>query len=178
MKALLLTLALLATPALALDINDASREELVTAGFSTTDADRIIAARTANGAFSSSRDLLRIEGISQGDLNRVRGKLTIAGEDVTTRSGTAPAIPGERPAIAGKKSGTDDASRTGQHQENESEHASGDDHSHDSSGKAEKDSSSKSSDSKEGQEKDSSGKGGDSKDGKEKGDSGKGKGRG
>lgn len=170
MKALLLTLALLATPALALDINDASREELVTAGFSATDADRIIAARTANGAFTSSRDLLRIEGISQGDLNRVRGKLTIAGEDVTTRSGTAPAIPGERPAIAGKKSGTDDASRTGQHQENESEHASGDDHSHDSS--------SKSSDSKEGQEKDSSGKGGDSKDGKEKGDSGKGKGRG
>lgn len=170
MKALLLTLALLATSALALDINDASREELVTAGFSTTDADRIIAARTANGAFTSSRDLLRIEGISQGDLNRVRGKLTIAGEDVTTRSGTAPAIPGERPAIAGKKSGTDDASRTGQHHENESEHASGDDHSHDSN--------SKSSDSKEGQEKDSSGKGGDSKEGKEKGDSGKGKGRG
>ncbi|GHD73346.1 hypothetical protein ACFSQE_18375 [Vogesella fluminis] len=110
MKQLIILLGLLAAPAMALDVNDASYDELVAAGFSTTDAQHIIDAQLTT-TFSSSRDLLAIKGITQGDLNRVRSSLTINGEPVTTRSGTAPAIPGVRAAIpAGKSAAGDTAS--------------------------------------------------------------------
>lgn len=110
MKQLIILLGLLAAPAMALDVNDASYDELVAAGFSTADAQRIVDAQPST-IFSSSRDLLKIKGITQGDLNRVRSSLTINGEPVTTRSGTAPAIPGVRAAIpAGKDAAGDTAS--------------------------------------------------------------------
>ncbi|MDC7714742.1 hypothetical protein PQU96_11510 [Vogesella sp. LYT5W] len=105
MKQLIILLGLLAAPVMALDINDASYDELVAAGFSTVDAQRIVDAQLTT-TFTNSRDLLAIKGITQGDLNRVRASLTINGEPVTTRSGTAPAIPGVRAAIPASKSST------------------------------------------------------------------------
>lgn len=98
----------LAAPALAIDINDASVAQLVAAGFSATDAQTIYDAihptvDTIN-PITSSQQLLGLPGITQGDLNRVRSQLTVNGLRVTTRSGTAPAIPGVSPAIPAKKS--------------------------------------------------------------------------
>lgn len=112
MKQLIILLGLLAAPVMALDVNDASYDELVAAGFSTADAQRIVDAQPST-TFSSSRDLLKIKGITQGDLNRVRSSLTINGEPVTTRSGTAPAIPGVRAAIPASKSSTVDLGSPG-----------------------------------------------------------------
>lgn len=96
-----LLLGMLAIPALALEVNSATQEELVAAGFSSTQAQNIIQARTL-GLFHSSADLLGIDGITQGSLNRVRAVLTVDGRRITTPSGTAPAIPGVGPAIPGK----------------------------------------------------------------------------
>lgn len=112
MRTLLLPLALLVVTgqAVALELNTATVSELVDAGFSTTDAQKIYdATHPLSGTpttFSSSRELLAIKGITQGDLNRVRSSLTINGEPVTTRSGTAPAIPGVRAAIPASKDST------------------------------------------------------------------------
>ncbi len=105
MKQLIILLGLLAAPAMALEVNEATYDELVAAGFSTVDAQRIVDAQLTT-TFTSSSDLLAIKGITQGDLNRVRASLTINGEPVTTRSGTAPAIPGVRAAIPTSKSST------------------------------------------------------------------------
>lgn len=112
MKQLIILLGLLATPAMALEVNVASYDELVAAGFSTADAQRIVDAQLTT-TFTSSRDLLAIKGITQGDLNRVRSSLTINGEPVTTRSGTAPAIPGVRAAIPASKNSTVDLASKG-----------------------------------------------------------------
>lgn len=107
MRHLLCMLALLSTPVLAaVDINTASLSQLEAAGFSRNDAQSIINARKTT-VFRNSQDLLNIEGITQGDLNRARAGITINGKPVTTRSGTAPAIPGVRPAIPGSQHAPD-----------------------------------------------------------------------
>lgn len=97
----------LAAPAMALDINDATVEQLVASGFSTTDAQTIYDAIHPTvdtvSPVTSSKQLLALPGITQGDLNRVRSQLTVNGQRITTRSGTAPAIPGVSPAIPAKK---------------------------------------------------------------------------
>lgn len=94
----------LGVPAWAVDVNTASKEELEAAGFSADDAGRIVEAREQSGPFSSSKDLLKIEGVTQGDLNRVRADVTVDGQRITTRSGTAPAIPGVSRAIPNDRS--------------------------------------------------------------------------
>lgn len=97
----------LAAPVMALDINDATVEQLVASGFSTTDAQTIYDAIHPTvdtvSPVTSSKQLLALPGITQGDLNRVRSQLTVNGQRITTRSGTAPAIPGVSPAIPAKK---------------------------------------------------------------------------
>lgn len=89
------------------DINDATVEQLVASGFSTTDAqtiyDAIHPTLDTVSPISSSKQLLGLPGITQGDLNRVRSQLTVNGQRITTRSGTAPAIPGVSPAVPAKK---------------------------------------------------------------------------
>lgn len=108
MKKLLIAAMLSAVPAWALDLNTATSEQIaVLKGFTPTTAEAVVTARTLNGPFKSSQDVLgRVPGVTQGMLNRNRSSLTIAGRAVTTRSGTAPAIPGVRPAIPAKKSAT------------------------------------------------------------------------
>ena len=102
----------LAAPVMALDINDATVEELVASGFSTTDAQTIYDAIHPTvdtvSPVTSSKQLLSLPGITQGDLNRVRSQLTVNGQRITTRSGTAPAIPGVSPAIPAKKAAIPD----------------------------------------------------------------------
>ncbi|WP_170252358.1 helix-hairpin-helix domain-containing protein [Vogesella urethralis] len=88
----------MAGPAWGLEVNTASVPDLVEAGFSQREAQAIVSAREQQGAFTRSSDLLGVSGVTQGDLNRVRGSLTVAGEAVSNRSGTRPAVPGERPA--------------------------------------------------------------------------------
>lgn len=83
----------------ALEINTATVSDLTASGFSLTEAQRIVAYRDLNGPFLSSQDVLKVEGVNQGLLNKQRSTLTINGGPVTTPSGTAPAIPGVRPAI-------------------------------------------------------------------------------
>lgn len=163
MKRALIGLALIAAPAFAIEVNDASLSDLVGAGFSQSDAEKIIATREANGPYTSTRDLLRIEGVSQGDLNRLRSTLTINGGPVTTRSGTAPAIPGVRSAVPAKKSGIDDSPDD---DENEMDDLNDDHGQHHGQGNDDKDKSDKD---KSGKDRDKSGgdKGGSDKGGKD-----------
>ncbi|MEQ6290365.1 hypothetical protein ACFPAG_07055 [Vogesella sp. GCM10023246] len=118
MRKSLLTLALLALTGqtMALELNTATVAELVDAGFSLADAQTIYdATHPPSGTpvtFTSSKQLFSLPGITQGDLNRVRAKLTIDGQRVTTRSGTAPAIPGVSPAIPAKKATLTDTPTT------------------------------------------------------------------
>lgn len=119
MRKYLLALALLGATtagmaATLLDINTATVSQLESAGFSPRNAQTIYDAThplTGTGTiFTSSNQLLSLPGITQGTLNRLRSKISINGQPVTTRSGTAPAIPGVRPAIPAKKAVPDDDS--------------------------------------------------------------------
>lgn len=100
-----IVLGLASTTALALELNTASVEQLTQSGFSLEQAQRIVTYRQENGLFKSTQDVLKVPGITQGQLMQEREQLTIAGNPVTTPSGTAPAIPGVRPAIPGSKIG-------------------------------------------------------------------------
>lgn len=107
MKKLLALAMFTALPALAIDLNTATVEEIAALkGMTQQTAEAIVSTRTQNGPFQSSSDVLNVPGVTQGMLNQNRATLTIAGRPVTTRSGTAPAIPGVRPAIPAKKADT------------------------------------------------------------------------
>jgi len=122
MKWLISVAVALAAPVWGLEVNTASVSDLVEAGFSQREAQAIVSVREQQGAFASSADLLGVGGVTQGDLNRVRGNLTVAGEAVSTRSGTRPAVPGQRPAAPARKADDDAANHEA------TEHAAGDDH--------------------------------------------------
>ncbi|SCK22047.1 helix-hairpin-helix domain-containing protein [Vogesella sp. LIG4] len=136
MRKSLLVVALLGTStagvaAVLLDINTATVSQLEHAGFSPRSAQSIYNdTHPLSGPptlFTSSKQLLGLPGITQGTLNRVRGRITIDGHPVTTRSGTAPAIPHVRRAIPAKKALPDD--------DNDSDHnGKGDHHSHEGKG--------------------------------------------
>lgn len=108
MKKLLALAMFSAMPAWALDLNTATAEQIAALkGFTPKTAEAVVSARTLSGPFKSSTDVLnRVPGVTQGMLNQNRASLTIAGRAVTTRSGTAPAIPGVRSAIPAKKADT------------------------------------------------------------------------
>lgn len=107
MKKIFLLALLSALPAWAIDLNTATVDEIAALkGMTPQTAEAIVAARTQFGPFKTSADVLKVSGVTQGILNQNRATLTIAGKPVTTRSGTAPAIPGVRPAIPAKKATT------------------------------------------------------------------------
>ncbi|SMF27471.1 competence protein ComEA helix-hairpin-helix repeat region [Pseudogulbenkiania subflava DSM 22618] len=70
-----LLLAVSSSAALALDINAASSTELVQAGFSKTQAERIVAYHKAHGDFRSPSDLLKVKGVTKATLQKVSAKL-------------------------------------------------------------------------------------------------------
>lgn len=107
MKKLWLATLVCTLPAWALEINTATTDQIASLkGMNPQIAAAIVAARTQTGSFKTSSDLLKVPGVTQGMLNRNRATLTINGKPVTTRSGTAPAIPGTRPALPAKKAAT------------------------------------------------------------------------
>ena len=58
------------------DINSASRETLMTLpGIGASKADSIIAYRQANGAFSSTEDIMLVDGIKEGLFNKVKDRI-------------------------------------------------------------------------------------------------------
>jgi competence ComEA-like helix-hairpin-helix protein len=62
----------------AIDINTATAEDLATLpGLSATVAQNIVSFRNANGPFSAVDDLLKVEGMDQDKLNRIRDMLAI-----------------------------------------------------------------------------------------------------
>jgi competence ComEA-like helix-hairpin-helix protein len=62
----------------AIDINTATAEELATLpGLDATVAQNIVLYRNANGPFSAADDLLKVEGMDQDKLNRIRDMLAI-----------------------------------------------------------------------------------------------------
>ncbi|SFN16330.1 Helix-hairpin-helix motif-containing protein [Formivibrio citricus] len=128
MKKLLALAMLGAMPAWALDLNTATAEQIAALkGFTPAKAEAVVAARTKDGPFKSSADVLgRVPGVTQGMLNQNRASLTIAGRAVTTRSGTAPAIPGVRAAIPAKKADTTQAT-TQSRERSQKKSAEGDD---------------------------------------------------
>lgn len=114
MKKILLLVILCALPAWALDLNTATTDEIAALkGITLKTAEAIVAARMQTGPFKSSADVLKVSGVTQGILNQNRATLTIGGKSVTTRSGTAPAIPGVRPAIPAKKAAAPHGMKTG-----------------------------------------------------------------
>jgi competence ComEA-like helix-hairpin-helix protein len=62
----------------AIDINTATAEDLATLpGLSATVAQNIVSFRNANGPFSAVDDLLKVEGMDQDKLNRIRDMVVI-----------------------------------------------------------------------------------------------------
>lgn len=90
---------LLGPSAWSLELNAATVDELTTIGVSHDLAERLVDYRETHGDFLSSGDALKVQGMTQGQLNQLRSTLTIDGRRVTTPSGTAPAIPGVSPAV-------------------------------------------------------------------------------
>ncbi|SMF19760.1 Helix-hairpin-helix motif-containing protein [Pseudogulbenkiania subflava DSM 22618] len=86
-----------------LELNIATRSDLIAIGVSPELAERVVSYRETHGDFLSSGDVLKVEGMTQGQLNQLRSSLTIDGQRVTTPSGTAPAIPGVSPAVPAHK---------------------------------------------------------------------------
>ncbi len=63
---------------LAIDINTATAEELATLpGLGATVAENIVSFRNANGPFSASTDLLKVEGMDQDKLNVIKDMIVI-----------------------------------------------------------------------------------------------------
>lgn len=61
-----------------ININTASREELMTLpGIGASKADGIISYRSSNGKFTSTEDIMNIEGIKDGVFNKIKDKISI-----------------------------------------------------------------------------------------------------
>jgi competence protein ComEA len=66
-----------ATPA-AVNINTASGEQLQDLpGIGKVVAERIIAYRTENGSFASAEDLLKVKGIGDATLQKIRSRIVV-----------------------------------------------------------------------------------------------------
>lgn len=64
------------------DLNTATRDELCALpGIGATTADKIIAYRDANGSFRSADELLRVDGIGDATLARLRAWIWVSPEE-------------------------------------------------------------------------------------------------
>lgn len=92
-----LVLAVSSSAALALNINTASSVELVQAGFSKTQAERIVAYHKAHGDFHSSADLLNVKGVTKATLQKVSANLN-SSASAAVRADTAATVAGQSAA--------------------------------------------------------------------------------
>ena len=92
MRRLLLGLVLLLATSFALaatNINTATKEELeALPGIGPVKAQAIIDYRTANGAFKSPEDVMKVKGIKDGEFGKIKDQISVSGRTVAQ---TAPA---------------------------------------------------------------------------------------
>lgn len=75
----------------AVNINTATREELVTLkGIGEKRAQDIIDYRTKNGPFKSVDDLEKVPGIGPGIMKQIRSNVTVTGKTVVDKPAAAP----------------------------------------------------------------------------------------
>lgn len=75
----------------AVNINTATREELVTLkGIGEQRAQDIIDYRTKNGPFKSVDDLEKVPGIGPGIMKQIRSNVTVTGKTVVDKPAAAP----------------------------------------------------------------------------------------
>ncbi|MGH8727214.1 MAG: ComEA family DNA-binding protein [Burkholderiales bacterium] len=78
MKKLLLLLALICSPALAIDINTATSEELQSIkGIGPGKAKAIVEHRQVNGPFKSIDDLANVKGFGANSIEKFKGDLSV-----------------------------------------------------------------------------------------------------
>src|SRR6516165_3085449 len=98
MKRLLLFVATLLFSAMALavvNINTATKEELdALPGIGPVKAQAIIDYRNANGPFKTPEDIMKVNGIKEGEFGKLKGQISVSG------STTAPAAPAKAAAPA------------------------------------------------------------------------------
>lgn len=60
------------------NINTASQEDLVSVGFTNSQAESLISYRNENGPFQALEDILNVSGIGAGTFSKVKNKIAIA----------------------------------------------------------------------------------------------------
>ena len=96
MKRLMLAFALLVASSLAfaaVNINTATKEQLdALPGIGPVKAQAIIDYRNANGPFKSPEDVMKVRGIKQGEIGKIRDQISVSGATAV------PAQPAREPA--------------------------------------------------------------------------------
>ncbi len=70
------------------NINNAGVEDFLKLGLTAEQSDNILRFRGINGAFTSVDDLLKVEGISQADIDKIRSYLRTEGKTHLYYSGS------------------------------------------------------------------------------------------
>ena len=109
MKRLLLGLVLLLATSFALaatNINTATKEELeALPGIGPVKAQAIIDYRTANGAFKSPEDVMKVKGIKEGEYGKIKDQISVSGRTVAQTAPAAGAMAPAAPAKAAPSTG-------------------------------------------------------------------------
>ena len=109
MKRLLLGLVLLLATSFALaatNINTATKEELeALPGIGPVKAQAIIDYRTANGAFKSPEDVMKVKGIKDGEYGKIKDQISVSGRTVAQTAPAAGAMAPAAPAKAAPSTG-------------------------------------------------------------------------
>ena len=76
----------------AVDLNTANQQQLEAVnGLGAAKAKAIIEYRSKNGAFKSTEDVMKVQGIKQGVYNKVKNEISVGGKPTTTSTPKPPA---------------------------------------------------------------------------------------
>src|SRR3954466_11742870 len=74
----------------AININTATKEELeALPGIGPVKAQAIIDYRSANGAFKSTEDIMKVSGIKEGEFGKIRDQIAVSGRTTVPASPSA-----------------------------------------------------------------------------------------